>query len=235
MEDAERGGDRTELDPREHVTALLAELRQYPAPFTTWLVGVVCIAFAGQVALAMEVGRSVQVVTGALFLEYPETMWVLSPVLHRGIEHFAVNVVLLAFLGTLHERQFSPVQYLAFVAIAGAVSSVFAFATQAPFTEKHIAAYGASGIVLALAAYSVSYTPLRRPRTLDDLASVLFGATTPVQRLAVLLGISSVLLVLVDLASPPYLEPHWVNGAHLGGVLMGLAVGYLRPPTTDSA
>lgn len=233
MQEAEPGGGRTELDPMEHVRTLRTELQRYPAPFTTWLVGVVCIAFAGQVALALEVGRSVQVVTGVLFLEYPEAMWLLSPVLHRGVGHFAVNVVLLAVLGTVNERQFTPVQYLAFLAVAAAISSTLAFATQAPFTDKHVAAYGASGIVLALATYSVYYAPTRRPRTLDDLASMLFGAATPTQRLAVLLGISSILLVLVDLASPPYLEPHWVNGAHLGGALVGLVAGYLHPPTVD--
>ena len=232
MSGDDRHGNRAGLAAREHVTTLLAELRQYPAPFTTWLVGVVCVAFAGQVALALEVGHSIRLVTGALFLEYPEAAWVLSPFLHRDIGHFAVNVALLAFLGTTNERQFSPLQYLAFIAVAAATSSVFAFATQAPFTDKHIAAYGASGIVLALATYSVSYTPTRRPRTLDDLGSMLFGAATPVERLAVVLGISSILLVLVDLASPPYLAPHWVNGAHLGGVLVGLVVGSLHPPAS---
>lgn len=213
-----------------HLAALVAELRDAHAPITTWLVGVTAVAFAGQVALAFDTGVSVRLVTGALFLEYPEATWVLSPVLHRDASHFAVNAALLALLGTVVEREFAPSRYLGFLLAAAAVSSALAFAVQAPFTDKHVAAYGASGLVFALATYSLRYTRLRLPRSLDGVADVLLGAPTPATRLAAVVGVSAVLLVVVDLLSAPYFAPNWVNGAHLGGALVGLLGGVRHPP-----
>lgn len=216
---------------------LRADLQNRDSPITQRMVLAICVVFLAQEIAAVYFGASILGVTSYVFLHYPVPAWLLTFFLHRGAMHFLANVALIGVVGRVVEPEFSERRYLAFLVDPAVLSALGAYLAKAPFTAKPVAAYGASGFGYALAAYSLRF-PSRHDDALLDV--VTFG-TNPVEiplaeRIAFLLGVAAVLTVALDLLTGPYLTAEWVNGAHLVGVIVGVAVarfGENYPSTLD--
>ena len=214
------------------VQGLRTDLRNRDSPITSQVVLAICLVFLGQEIAAALLGTSVHRVTSYFFLEYPLPAWLLSFFLHRDLTHFFVNIGLIGFVGHVVERSFSKRAYLLFLVGTAVLSGIGAFLFRALFTAKPVAAYGASGFGYAIAAYSVYFVV----RDGGDAFGVLspqhiFSDVAPSERIAIILGISAVIAVVWDLLSGPYLTVEWANGAHVVGVVVGLIVGRIHPPT----
>ncbi len=205
------------------------DLRNRHSPITNKVILAICLVFLAQELAAVYFGASIPGVTFYFFLHYPVPAWLLTFFLHQGVMHFLTNVALIGFVGRVVEPTFSKRGYLLFLVGTMVLSALGAYAVKAPFTAKPVAAYGASGFGYALAAYSLRF-PLRHGDALLDVLA--FGInpveTPPAERIAFLFGVSAVAMVVLDVLTGPYLTAEWVNGAHLVGVGVGVAVGRLE-------
>jgi len=191
------------------------QLRASRSPVTGWLVATVLVVFAVQVAAAVQLGLSTSVLTTSLFYVEPHLAWPLALFLHRGPIHAAMNVLLVGYLGRLLESHFGARAYVSFLVVAAVASVVGSVAVVLAFDSGPIAAYGASGVGFALSGYALQY-PLR-------------GDPTPGEWLAAIVGVAAVAVVGWDLATGPFFHPDWVNGAHLAGLVVGLAAAVVKP------
>lgn len=206
--------------------AVAADLRARDSPVTTAVVGLVALLFAQQAAAAVLSGVAVQTVAGHLFLEDARRAWLLSFFLHRNLLHFGTNVVLIWFLGRVVEGTVSRRAYALFVVSAATASVVGGYLFTTTFTDGPIAVYGASGLGFALATYAL-VLPLQTgapPRVAYRLEHLL-GALSPAEELAVLIGGTAVLHVLLDVATGPFFTAHWINGGHAVGAAAGVLAG----------
>lgn len=204
----------------DRVAAVRGELVAARSPLTLWCSFAVAVVVVVQVGVALRAGTSVRTLTTALFYVEPWLAWPLAFFLHRGPFHALVNVALIVYLGRLAERNFSPGGYAAFL-LAGAVGSIaggYLFITT--FGDGPVAAYGASGLGFALAAYSLQYA--RR------------DAPTTAEWVAVIVGVAAVATVTADVLTGPVFHPAWMNGAHLTGLLVGVVAGTRHARRRDS-
>jgi membrane associated rhomboid family serine protease len=84
------------------------------------------------------------------------------------------------------------------------------------FSDQQLAFYGTSGIIYALAGYSLTHLPRKH----DGLDLV--------EMFAIFIGFVALVSVLVDPFTGPYFEPRWINGGHTSGFLIGAAVGWFE-------
>lgn len=200
-----------------------ADLRNRDSPITNYVVLAICFVFLAQETAAAFLGASILGVTMYFFLEYPVPAWLLTFFLHASLAHFFANVAIIGFLGRVVEPEFSTQAYLSFLAGTAILSAVGAFLAKAPFTSDPVAAYGASGVGFALAAYSLSFPCRDGEGVLDALRRRNVRVdTTPAEYVAFLFGVAAVSMVVFDLFTGPYLTAEWVNGAHLVGIVVGI-------------
>lgn len=211
------------------VHSLGADLRARDAPITTVLAILLLVVFLEQAAAALLAGVSIEAIASHLFLEYTTWAWLLSFFLHRNLVHFATNVALIWLLGRVLEASFPRWAYVAFVGLTAVASTLGGLLFTASFTSDPVAVYGASGLGFALATYALSI-PLA---TADSVRAAyrlehLFGALTPAEELAFLIGLSAVLTVLIDLLTGPFWTVYWANGGHTAGAAVGCLAGAIR-------
>lgn len=209
--------------------SLGADLRDRSAPITTAITLLLIVLFGQQVAAALVAGVSIEAIASHLFLEYTTWAWLLSVFLHRNLVHFGTNVALIWLLGRVVEQSFGRHSYLPFVVLAAAASVVGGLLFTAAFTSAPVAVYGASGVGFALATYALSLplasaTSVRAAYRFEHL----FGALTPAEELAFVVGLSAALTVLFDLLTGPYWTVHWANGGHTAGAVVGCLAGATR-------
>lgn len=173
-----------------------------------FLIEIVVTAFRGL--------GTVQIFATGVFGVYPWIAWPLSPVLHKGILHFAASLVGLTVVGLPIERHWTRKRYTVFLVLTGYATILAGAAVLGTFSDQQLAFYGTSGIIYALAGYSLTHLPRKH----DGLDLV--------EMFAIFIGFVALVSVLVDPFTGPYFEPRWINGGHTSGFLIGAAVGWFE-------
>lgn len=187
------------------------------------LITVVAAVFLVEVAMTAVIGlQRIQVFATGIFGVYPWIAWPFSPVLHRGILHFTASIVGLTVVGIPIESHWTRRRYTAFLVITGYITIAFGTAFLAVFSEKQLAFYGTSGVIYALAGYSLTHLP----RSHTDLNLT--------EWFAVFIGAVALISVLVDPFTGPYFAPQWINGGHVSGFIIGTAVGWFDSGSCES-
>lgn len=183
---------------------------------TYLLMTVVAAVFLVEVVMTAVIGlQSIQVFATGIFGVYPWIAWPFSPVLHRGILHFIATLVGLTVVGIPIEKHWTWKQYTAFLVVTGYATIVFGAAFMAVFSEKQLAFYGTSGVIYALAGYSLTHLPRRH----NDLNLT--------EWFAVFIGVVAFITVILDPFTGPYFAPRWINGGHTSGLMIGVIVGWV--------
>lgn len=208
-----------EIRDSECVEGCVREYREADAPVTYSLMGLVTGVFAVEVLVTLAYSvDSVETLATGLFGVTPRLAWVLSPVLHRGPLHFTANVVGLFALGLPIERRWSLWRYSGFLLAAAYLSTAAGAVFLWYFGNPPISVYGASGVVFALCGFALANLIWERQRlNCPELVAMLLGAV-------------ALLAVAVDPITGPYLDPHWINGTHMSGFVLGAVVGWRRRP-----
>lgn len=201
----------------EVVWEALRENWDRQAPVTYAVIGFVVGIFAVEVVFTLTRGLAgIHVFATGLFGVAPYVAWPLSPFLHRGSLHFGSSLVGLWLLGVPVEQYWTRWRYAAFLLASGYVATAVGVATMAPFTTKSVAFYGSSGMIFALGGFALVYFPR------------WFGEVKTSEWLATFVGAVALLTVVIDPLTGPYLTAEWINGGHLGGLVVGLVVGLWR-------
>ena len=159
---------------------------------------------------------SIQIFATGVFGVYPWIAWPLSPVLHKGILHFAASLVGLTVVGLPIEKHWTWKRYTVFLVLIGYATILAGAAVLGTFSDQQLAFYGTSGIIYALGGYSLTHLPRKH----DGLNLV--------EMFAIFIGFVALVSVLVDPFTGPYFEPQWINGGHMSGFLLGAAVGWFE-------
>lgn len=195
-----------------------------PAPYTTYILLGVIFVFVLELSLVVISGAdTVYQLASYVFAYHPLLAWPVAPFVHYGVKHFAANVVGL-YIAAPVEGTLSKGQYLGLVVLAGFLP-VYADGAKLFYlgSEPHVAAYGASGIVFGLLGCG--------------LASRIGSEWRLTARwwLIVFLAGAAILAVGWNMIVAALGDPISLNLGHLGGLLAGLAIGYLaRPEAFDS-
>lgn len=144
----------------------------------------------------------------AMFLTYG--------LVHGGIAHLAVNMLTLAALGST-VVQSAGTAYFAVTYLAATVGGAIAYALIGPSYTPMV---GASGALFGLIGALIGWEAARARAARTSIA--------PALRLVALLVVLNFVLWWAA-------EGRLAWQAHLGGALVGLAIGVARPPTRDGA
>jgi membrane associated rhomboid family serine protease len=158
--------------------------------------------------------RSIRIFATGVFGVYPWIAWPLSPVLHRGFLHFAASIVGLIVVGLPIEKHWSRKRYAVFLVVTGYTTITFGVAFLSVFSDQQLAFYGTSGVIYALAGYSITHLPRKH----DGLQLI--------EKLAVFIGVVALISVILDPFTGPYFEPRWINGGHTSGFVIGVVAGW---------
>jgi membrane associated rhomboid family serine protease len=192
------------------------EYLEVDSTVTYVLMTLVAAVFLVEVAMTAVIGLpNIQVFATGIFGVYPWIAWPFSPVLHRGILHFAATLVGLTVVGIPIERHWTRKRYILFLVATGYVTVALGAAFMTIFSEKQLAFYGTSGVIYALAGYSLIHLPQRH----DNLNLT--------EWFAVFIGAVALVTVLLDPFTGPYFEPRWINGGHTSGLIIGAVVGWV--------
>jgi membrane associated rhomboid family serine protease len=159
---------------------------------------------------------SIQIFATGVFGVYPWIAWPFAPLLHKGILHFAASLVGLTVVGLPIEKHWTWKRYTVFLVLTGYATILAGAAVLGTFSDQQLAFYGTSGIIYALAGYSLTHLPRKH----DGLDLV--------EMFAIFIGFVALVSVLVDPFTGPYFEPRWINGGHTFGFLIGAAVGWFK-------
>lgn len=185
------------------------------ATVTYIVISLIAVVFLSEVFMtALTSLGSIQVFATGIFGVYPTIAWPISPVLHRGFFHFAASIFGLLVVGVPVEQHWSRTRYTVFLILTGYVTIAAGAGVLWAFAEQPVAFYGTSGVIYALAGYSLTH--LTRQHT----------TRSPVEAVAVLVGVSALLSVLFDVFTGPYFTAQWVNGGHTSGFVIGAVVGW---------
>ncbi|MFB1064853.1 rhomboid family intramembrane serine protease [Natrinema sp. H-ect4] len=213
------------MEENTAVSGLKKAFQQYQeadSTVTYLLMTVVAAVFLLEIFVtAVRSLSSIRIFATGVFGVYPWIAWPLSPVLHRGFLHFSASIVGLIVVGIPIERHWSRRRYLAFLVLTGYTTIVFGAAFLSVFSDQQLAFYGTSGIIYALAGYSLTHLP-RRHNDLDLI-----------EKFAVFIGVAALLSVLIDPFTGPYFEPRWINGGHASGFLIGAVAGWFQLSSCD--
>lgn len=147
------------------------------------------------------------------FKNYPWLVWPVAPFLHRGIGHFAANVAFI-YIAAPVETRMCKIQYVGLLLFSGFLAVYADGLKLAVFgSEPHVAAYGASGFAFGLLGYGLS-----------SIAGTDWQLT-PRWWLIVACGISAIILVIKN-SVLAIGNPISLNIGHLGGLLVGVLLGY---------
>lgn len=189
---------------------MIQEIPEEDAPVTYSLIGVITGIFVIEIGMTKVYGLSqIQVFSTGLFGVYPTVAWILAPLLHRGPLHWIASVVGLVFLGTAVERHWPRLRYIGFLLLAGYGATAAGVLVMRAFTDSQLAFYGTSGIVFALAGFALVHLPWSHLRV------------TRVEWFASFVGVIALLQLLIDPLTGPYFDPHWINGGHTAGFVIG--------------
>jgi membrane associated rhomboid family serine protease len=185
------------------------------ATVTYIVISLIAVVFLSEVLMtALTSLGSIQVFATGMFGVYPTVAWPLSPVLHRGFRHFAASVFGLLVVGVPVEQHWSRTRYMAFLILTGYATIAAGAGVLWVVADQPVAFYGTSGVIYALAGYSLTHLPRQHtPRSAIEAVAVLVGA-------------SALLSVLFDVFTGPYFTAQWMNGGHISGFVIGAVVGW---------
>jgi membrane associated rhomboid family serine protease len=185
------------------------------ATVTYIVISLIAVVFLSEVLMtAFTSLGSIQVFATGLFGVHPTVAWPLSPVLHRGFRHFAASVFGLLVVGVPVEQHWSRTRYTAFLILTGYATIAAGAGVLWVLADQPVAFYGTSGVIYALAGYSLTHLP-RQHTTRSAIEAV-----------AVVVGILAFLSVVLDPFTGPYFAARWVNGGHISGFMIGAVVGW---------
>ena len=146
----------------------------------------------------------------ALALKYP-WMFVSSIFLHAGIDHIAVNMLVLFVFGSYLERTIGAKGFLLVFFLAGVIGNIGYMITA---TDPYTPALGASGAI---------YGVMGTLAILSPFLIVYLGFIVPVPMIIAMIGYA--ILDLVGFFTPSDVA----HAAHLAGLVVGIIYGfYLR-------
>src|SRR5580692_3998967 len=190
-------------------------------PVTTWLIGLNALVFLLMVVRgvspllptpqqAIDFGADV----GTLTLQHGQWWRLLTSMfVHFGIVHIGLNMWCLWNLGRAAEQLMGRASYL----LAYFVSGIF-FSIASVYWHPMGASAGASGAIFGMAGVLVSYVYLKKTPSHITINSKMLGS----------LGT----FIAYNLAFGAL--PGISNAAHIGGLVMGLAVGAALPAASAS-
>lgn len=185
------------------------------ATVTYLVISLIAVVFLIEVLMTALISLdSIQVFATGIFGVYPVVAWPVSPVLHSGFLHFAASVFGLLIVGVPVEKHWSRSRYVVFLILTGYGTIAAGAGVLWLFSDQSVAFYGTSGVIYALAGYSLTHLP-RQHTELNVL-----------ERIAVTVGIITLLSVLFDLLTGPYFTAQLVNGGHAFGFVIGAVVGW---------
>lgn len=200
----------------DQIRTYICEYRDSDSPVTLTLIGVVIGVFLVEIWFGtLGPAENIEVFATGIFGVAPEVAWPFAPFLHQGFLHFTANCLGLFILGYPIEQVSSSRWYLIFVATSAYGSIVGGAVILHLFSDQQVAFYGISGIVFALSGYALVRFFQKKNRRESENASLL-------------IGISALLLLLIDFASGPYFTPRWVNGGHISGFMIGITAEYIQ-------
>lgn len=136
--------------------------------------------------------------------------------LHAGVAHILFNMVSLVAIGTLAERLYGSVRFLAIYLGAGLIGSLCSYGYAVAGGNIDVLAVGASGAIFGVAA---------------ALVTIRFHSSDVIPR-SLRNRISNSMLPLVAISLIfAYLTPHVDNSAHVGGLIGGVSMSFLFPLT----
>jgi membrane associated rhomboid family serine protease len=182
----------------------------------TYLLGIIVAAvFILEVAFtAIRSLDSIQILATGMFGVHPAIAWPLSPVLHRGFLHFGANLIGLLTVGVPIEKHWTRRRYSLFLVLTGYLTIAAGTGFMLIFSDSPVAFYGTSGVVYALAGYSLIHL---------FQSHIQFNLTEIV---AAFIGFVALVSVVVDPFTGPYFEPLWINAGHASGLLIGAGAGW---------
>ncbi|MCU4719081.1 rhomboid family intramembrane serine protease [Halapricum hydrolyticum] len=199
--------------------AIVREYTEAQSPVTQVLIIVIGVVFVGELlgAALLTKSNSVRIFATGIFAVHPWVAWPLSPVLHKGLQHFLASVLFALLYGIPVEKHWNWKAYSAFIIVTGYATIVSGTASLWLFSDSQLAFYGASGIIYALAGYSFTHFTLEH----DDMDLV--------EKVALFFGVIALVSVVFDIVTGPYFTPEWINGGHLSGFVIGGLAGYFGP------
>lgn len=185
------------------------------SPVTNLLMIVVAVVFLAEVSIAALLSlSSIRIFSTGIFGVYPSIAWPFSPVLHRGYSHFAATMIGLTVVGIPIENHWSRKRYAVFILGSGYITIGIGTGVLWLFSDNQLAFYGTSGVIYALGGFSLTHLP----RYHDDFNRI--------EKLALVVGFAALISVVLDPFTEPYFEPHWINGGHASGFVIGIIVGW---------
>lgn len=133
---------------------------------------------------------------------------------HGGIAHIAFNMTSLYVLGTLVERLYGNVKFLAIYLGAGLAGSALSFLHAIHSGGADVPYIGASGAIFGLAGALLAVRFQKSELIPEGVRSRLFSSVLPI-----------VVLNLVWSALTPYVD----NYAHIGGLIGGFLLSFIFP------
>jgi len=228
--DAEDPPPRDDRRPEERSAAVdRARARIVGLHPTLTLLLVVGLVYLGQTVAGAALDGSVRRATTVLFVQYPAVAWPLSPLLHDDGTHLAANAFMLAITGFEAQRHLSGRQYAGLVLGAGVASTGLGVATRLPFAD------GPIGVVFAFATYLLVHLHRAHVAPSTDGGPSPELRQSPLRIAAVVLGLSVVLLVVLDVGQAALGGFEGINGGHLGGAVVGVSAAVLQRRRTAAA
>ena len=186
---------------------------------TYWIIAANCVGFAIMILMVGLIGVWPEAEDlRALGANYgPDTIlkgqfWRLGIclILHAGFLHFAANLALLWFAGRLVEHIFGAWRYLALYALAG-----FGGALASVWWSPDSVSVGSSGAIFGLLGALLAYVNCNAAKFKPELTDRFTMGVVALAAYGILQGL---------------VRPGIDNAAHVGGLLCGLAAGWLLLP-----
>ena len=183
------------------------------APCTAVLVGVNVVIFLALSFIGRTEDASFMLDHGAMYL--PKILedreiyrLVTSMFLHFGFEHLFSNMITLTFLGAIVEKEMGTLKYISMYLISGIVGNLLSMLGMVMQVTDVAVAAGASGAIFGINGVLVYIAIQNRDRMTDSLRNRIIFMTL----FSLYMGFRS---TGVD------------NGAHIGGFIAGMIMGYL--------
>lgn len=134
------------------------QYRNATSPVTYALMTVVAAVFLIEVLLTAALGlQSIRVFATGIFGVHPRVAWTFSPVLHRGILHFVATLIGLTVVGIPIEKYWRRRRYAVFLILTAYVTIASGAVFMSMFSDDQLAFYRTSGVVYALAGFSLTH------------------------------------------------------------------------------
>lgn len=215
---------------KESGNSFFQQATKLHAPVTAIMAGLVVVTFFLQIGVdtwftdsavisllssILEPGY-LRAVTAWIFHQHPYVGWPLSPFLHKGIQHFSANLVLLALFGKYVEPRFKTRYFvLWFLAVTLVTKPVDAWISLQASSKEFVAVYGISDFVYSLSFFSV----------------VTLWSTDyrkELQTVVLVIGLLSIVLVGLEISAGLLTgSVQAVNWSHLIGGILGIVVAGL--------